>query len=106
MRLAGFPPKAMLPPSVMSLPLSTKAPAAAANVMPFAVIVLRLLVFVSRVEPAKVNPVGKVGVEFQLPPVPQLLSEPRPVQIDAASGLALTSAELRPSPLVLTADTL
>ena len=88
MRLAGFPLKVMLPPSVMSLPFNTKAPAAASNVMPFTVIPAKLLVFVSRVEPPKVNPVGKPGAEFQLPPVLQLLSEPRPVQMDAARELA------------------
>ena len=65
----------------------------------------RLLLFANRVLPAKSKPVGKMGGEFQLPPVPRLLSEPRPVQMDAACGAALTSAELRLSPLVLTADT-
>lgn len=88
MWLAGFALKAMLPPSVMSLPLSTKAPAATSNVMPFTVMLERLLLFDSRVLPAKVNAVGKVGAAFQLPLVPQLLSEPRPVQVDAAWELA------------------
>ena len=50
--------------------------------------VLRLLLFVNRVELAKVNAVGKVGAEFQLALVLQLLSAPPPVQVDCAGELA------------------
>src|ERR1700722_10949315 len=91
---AGFPLKPMLPVNAIALPPSTKAPAAALNIRLFTVIPVRLLLFANRVLPAKIRPVGKLGALFQLPPVPQLLSDPRPVQLAAAGGVALTSTEL------------
>ena len=104
--VAGFPLKPRLPVNVTPLPPSMKAPAAASNVRLFTVMPARLLLFANCLLPAKSSAVGKLGAVFQLPPVPQLLSDPSPVQVDGAGGVALTSTELRLTPLVLTADTL
>src|ERR1017187_5293849 len=78
--VGGLAPIPILPLSVMSLPPRTKAPAAGSNVRPFNVMPDRSLLFASRVLPAKVTIVGKLGAAFQLPEVLQLLFAPAPFQ--------------------------
>jgi hypothetical protein len=64
---AGFPLKPMLPAKVMPLPFSTKAPAAASNVMLLAVMLVRSLVFASLRVAGKGQPDGEDGHRILIP---------------------------------------
>src|SRR6266849_9664753 len=61
MGVAGLPLKPRLPLNKMSLPFRLQAPAAASKVRLLTVRLDRSLLFVSRVLPAKVSPMGKTG---------------------------------------------
>ena len=86
----GFPLKLMLPPSVMVLPPSTKAPAAEIErdaSQPRSSKGRWCSPAVT--EPAKVNGTGETKGTLQLPLVLQLLFPPPPVQVAAVPPVTL-----------------